>query len=56
MKESQGNLSWADIDKALNRHKNDVKARWKAIKDHPGQPMPDGKTSGKGKESPPREP
>lgn len=33
MKESPDNLSWADIGKGLNRNKNDVKARWKVIKD-----------------------
>lgn len=33
MKESTDNLSWVDIGKSLNRSKNDVKARWKMIKD-----------------------
>lgn len=33
MKESTDNLSWVDIGKSLNRGKNDVKARWKMIKD-----------------------
>ncbi|KJZ75527.1 hypothetical protein HIM_04990 [Hirsutella minnesotensis 3608] len=33
MKSSKDNLSWTDIASALNRSKNDVKARWKTIKD-----------------------
>ncbi|KID98300.1 MYB-like protein, partial [Metarhizium majus ARSEF 297] len=37
MKESTDNLSWADIGKALNRGKAEVKARWKAIKDQQPQ-------------------
>lgn len=37
MKESTDNLSWADIGKALNRGKAEVKARWKTIKDQQPQ-------------------
>ncbi|KAK2598967.1 hypothetical protein QQS21_005572 [Conoideocrella luteorostrata] len=33
MKESEDNLSWADIGTSLNRGKNNVKNRWKIIKD-----------------------
>lgn len=33
MKESPDNLSWADIGKSLNRCKNDLKARWRTIKE-----------------------
>ncbi|KND93913.1 hypothetical protein TOPH_01847 [Tolypocladium ophioglossoides CBS 100239] len=46
MKESEDNLSWADIGKALNRNKNDAKGRWKVIKDQPQQFEPDQQASG----------
>ncbi|PNY18327.1 Uncharacterized protein TCAP_07568 [Tolypocladium capitatum] len=46
MKESEDTPSWADIGKALNRNKNDVKGRWKVIKDQPQQFESDQKASG----------
>ncbi|OAA52069.1 Homeodomain-like protein [Metarhizium rileyi] len=37
MKQSTDELSWADIGSSLNRNKDDVKARWEAIKDRTPQ-------------------
>ncbi|KAF7545291.1 hypothetical protein G7Z17_g9296 [Cylindrodendrum hubeiense] len=41
MKDGSQPATWADIGNALNRSKNEVKARWKVIKDQHQQPSTD---------------
>lgn len=41
MKEDNNGIPWADIGSALNRDKQDVKARWQVIKDQPRETSAD---------------